>query len=489
MLNNKQFIALVGAFVLAGGLISCNPDRNLSGSVGLTGMLVHEPVFVRRDSTRVALSQFKKAETLNLYDKMKLAAVLNGGKGLSTLTVESHCQAGTVAIGADRVTLPYSPSYSIVQFFTEKTLLSKAAPDATNLACSMKFTVTAVNGSTHSFSVKNVNIATETAGKTSVQILDNGLVASNDDGFIRMDFNEMGRYRIAVEGVDFAQAEFICEIVHATVDKSLIGNPLYSLRFAPRTGMESTYAAIDKPEQYCRILFYRSDSTVIAASNLILMTMAEEQFTVHRVPSAYPDQMQSKNIFDYSWRDYAVENHGPATLFFAIPATSTSTVDYENSHSEYTSGPNLWMHLKLPTQIVVNTQSHSDKGFLFFSVNPGQSVDVRIGVQPHDFICDQWRIPVEYTVAIDDNEIPIYQIVDPEDPIDPQHVLHSDVIERRFVMTVTDDIFGSNQAYGNHCYRTKPLVGPLYWNGCGPQMAPEPMTPQNRDDAMCVKVD
>lgn len=488
----KQNMLLACALVLTVGLISCSSDKNMTAvPSGPTGMLVHTPVFIHKNGKSKALTAYKKDAfiKLNLDDKMKLTPVLAGGRGLTTLTVQSDCAVFNLPLGTDSVSLPYSSEYNIVQFFSAKTLLNDINPGTTQLTCSMHFTVSAINGSTHSFSLPKVLLTTEDPDSNTVQVFDVGHPVSDYDGFLKIDYNHMDQYRIQINGVHFYTSQLDCEINQATIDKSLIQNPLYGIRFEPRAGVDPQFAAQRyASQQYCRLIVYGRNSTVVAASNLILMTMAKPNFSIKRVPSNYPNPCSSKNIFDYSWRDYAVTNNGQKRRFFALPTGGKSTVDYESFFIGGTQ-PNiyLWSQQTVPTVVSVQAPSTSLDGYAVFEVDPEQSVDVRIGVQPHNFACDfSYRPPIEYTVAINDKEIPIYQIANPSLVNAADNILYTARLEKQFVMQVTR--FGANTRYEpaeHQCDEN-------FYCSAGEQphyrVQPAPMTAANHYQGLCNNV-
>lgn len=487
-MNTKQKMLLVCAFVLTVGLISCSSDTNSNKSWGPTGMLVHEPIVLRRNGKRVALNtaESNKAIKLNTNDKMRLTPVYDNGRGLTTLQVQSACSVLNQPIGTDTVTLPYSAEYKVVQFFSAKTLLNDVWGGATELNCSMRFTISAANGSTHSFSLPKVHLTTEDSHDTQIRIFDVSHALSDNDGFLRLDYNHLANFRVQIQGVDSAKSALVCEVDEAMIQKDLYGSPLFGLQFTPRGGVDPVVAARKyASQQYCRLIVYNRASRVAAASNLILMTMVEPQFSVDPVATNYPNMMSSHNIFDYTWRNYVVKNHGDKTLYFAIPPLSRATLQFENHL--FKDGSYTWAKVKIPTEISIHGPSTVVNGATTFALAPGQSVDVSISNVPHDFVCDQWRVPVMYSVQYDAKVIPIYQISKPTLSLAVNNILQTVRLERRFSETVTDDTFGDNTAYGNNCVR----VMPNWWEDCYDNHTPStrPFSQAIHDDNMCTRVD
>ena len=444
MQYNKQKILLACALVLTCGIISCSSDKNLSGSVSPTGMLVHDPVFIHRDGSHTVFTDLRKNDVLNLNidDKLKMSPVEDGGRGLTTLQITSECAVGNQSIGADSVTLPYASEYSIAQFFSAKTLFNSIAPDATALMCAVKFTVNAVNGSTHSFSLRRVNLITENSARSSVEIIKDGHPVS---GLISMDYNQLNHYRVELGNINYHDAVFLCETKRATVGKSEVDRPLDILQFANRSSLRAkSTAQRNKAQQYCRLIVYQNGKTVIAASNLILMTFIDPGLRLARAPSPMPYVTASTLpscpdfgvIFGYSRRDFSLQNTGfVKPVYVAVPFNIENTIQYEGYNYKFNNY--YWSNGLAPTRVTTTAPSHINGSYLVFEIDPGYTADIAFQVWPSHFDCDQMSFPVMYDYSISPDEIQYFIVKNPNAPIANDNIEFQGVIEKQRATTIS----------------------------------------------------
>ncbi len=441
---NKQKLLLTCALVLTCGMISCSSDKNLSGPTGPTGMLVHDPLFIHRDGSSAAFTDFKKTDVVNLNvdDKMNINPVEDGGLGLTTLRVKSRCTVGNQPIGTDSVTLPYVPEYSIAQLFSAKTLFNNIVPEATNLMCAMRFTVSAVNGSTHSFSLSRVNLTTEDSTQSKVDIVKDGHPIS---GLISLDYNRLSRYRIEIANVDYRDAALLCETKKAVVDKSEIDRPLTVLQFANRPAIRaSSDTQKSQAQQYCRMIVYQNDNTIIATSNLILMTFIDPNLQLARALSpmpnvtvaALPSCPNFDTVFSYSRRDFSIKNTGiTKPLYVAVPLNIENKIKYEGYNYKFNNY--YWSDGLAPTRVTTTAISHVNGSYLVFEIDPGYTADVALQIWPNHFDCDQVSFPVMYSYSITPDEIQYLVVKNPDSPILKDNIEFQGVLEKQGLTTIS----------------------------------------------------